>query len=145
MIIFFSITIEESKTTLTYQMIIYELRHIPKNLIERAIGLNYKSNDEQSFIYTLYKNKEIGKKVFAFEGKSNRIHFGGIPNADLILMKYKAILPVDTSLATWGFNLNQIIFNNRVYTQNIPCIIINNKQDMFYSDELFVFFYKGDI
>ena len=136
----FTFTIEESKTILTYQMILFELKHIPKILIERGVGLNYKGNDEQSFVYTLYKNKVIGKKLFAFEGKKNQIHFGGIPNDNYTLIKNKAILPIDLSLPTWGFNLRQIIFKNHVYDINTPCIVINNKQDMFYSDELFELF-----
>ena len=109
-------------------------------------------DDSVSFIHQLYREGYIDKLQFIIEDQHNEngnIHFGGIPDTINIKTKNKSILPINTNLPTWGFQLTKLIIGGKSYDINLPCIIHTGLYRMIYSDEFFNIFenelFKKDI
>ena len=110
---------------------------------EYGIALGYHIKDESfSIVHTLYKRKLIENLVFVFmnnaQTKNGKLYIGGIPNNIHLTLPYKAIIPINESLPTWGFTLNSIVYDNKKHMINLPCIISSVMTQSFISDELFM-------
>lgn len=115
------------------------IKHRVKELnLYDGIGLGYhiEHNKTLSFIYQLNEQYHFDKFKFAIEDHypKGQIHFGGIPNNTHLSCPYQTTIKVNESLTTWGFPLNQIIFNNTVYDVNMSAIIMISAPDMFIGD-----------
>lgn len=100
-------------------------------------------NLEYSVVHQLYANKYINKLQFSFEENPNKeggmFHIGQLSEETQkkINSMYKGVIKVRTELPTWGFTLNHIIYDTHQYDISIPCIIITNAKEFFYSDVLY--------
>ena len=128
---------------------LYIINHRVKELnLYDGIGLGYhiEHNKTYSFIYQLNQQYHFDKLRFAIEDHypKGRIHFGGIPNNTHLSSPYQTKIKVNESLTTWGFPLNQIIFNNTVYNVNMSAMIMISAPDMFIGD-VFLSFMKNTV
>ena len=117
-----------------------------KHISFKEVGLSFAlhfDNIEYSIVHQLYANKYINKLQFSFEENSNKeggmFHIGQLSEVTQkkINSMNKGTIKVRAELPTWGFNLNHIIYNTHQYNVSIPCIIITNAKEFFYSDVLY--------
>ena len=109
-----------------------------------GLALGYHVTDESfSLVHSLYNNKQIDKKKFAFYNMKNKdngtLFIGGLPNNQYKSLKYHSIVKVKESLPTWGFSLNSIKYNNTLYPMTIPCIIQTGISNIFISNDIYQF------
>ena len=127
-------TIKDYSMYITNQLII--------SIQEKGIAFGYHYEKASfSLVHNLYKNGIISKLQFTFHnskrGLEGHLIIGDNPNDEHLSLPYQGIIKINKRLPTWGFNLEKIIYNNNVYTINLPCIINSVSNDMFTSDILY--------
>ena len=104
-----------------------------------GIGLGYhiEHNESLTFIHQLYEQYHFDHMKFVLEDHYPKgcIHFGGVPNDAHLSFPYKGVIKVDESLPTWGFDINQIEFDNIKHQVHFPTIMLIGSPSMFIGND----------
>ena len=96
-------------------------------------------NKSFSIIDYLYQKKYIERLAFGLQynndTQSGAIHFGGIP--DEAITPYQQRCKVIEGYSSWGCNLTQVIFDNKVF-QNVNYSFFQSNQEFLYAPKEFM-------
>lgn len=98
-----------------------DINYIP----EQGYSFAHKFEDESfSLIHLLYKNNQIGRRVFAYQTDNQKMFFGGVP--ENINQTYKGTVFIKDSSPLWETKLNTLHINNQVFELNNTRVVFHS-------------------
>ena len=111
-----------------------------KRHLSDVLSLSFKHDEESlSFVHLLYKERQIEKRQFAFEGMKNRLFIGGVPNNLHKNMLYKGKCKIKENVYEWTCPIKRVSYGDIILDMNEEAIFYSSIDDAIYSNQLFDF------
>ena len=118
----------------------YYLQSNDKRHLSDVLSLSFKHDEESlSFVHLLYKERQIEKRQFAFEGMKNRLFIGGVPNNLHKKMLYKGKCKIKENVYEWTCPIKRVSYGDIILDMNEEAIFYSSIDDAIYSNQLFDF------
>lgn len=106
-----------------------------------VLSLSYKHDEESlSLIHLLYKERQIEKRQFAFDGIKRNLFFGGIPEDTHKTKLYQGHCKVKDNEYEWTCPMMRISYGDTVLEMNEDVVFYSAIDDAIYSNVIFNFF-----
>ena len=118
----------------------YFIQSNEKKHLSDILSLSYRHDEESlSLVHLLYKERQIAKRQFAFEGMKNKLYIGGVPENRHKAMPYKGRCKIKDNVYEWTCSIKRFSYGDIVLDMNEEVIFYSSIDDAIYSNQLFDF------